>query len=270
MDDNLHSRRTLWRSSQGWAKRVDEKIKIHLPFSWTVVALTLIVIIAVVLHELNQEVNQVVLWILFLSLAVIVHEFGHAFQAKLRGHHIKEPTVAWVRLRVKTVIALLLVIIGWLSFSDFILIFGYSVIAGITHPQKVVFMISTGWRVALGGTSQSSLVPLFLIVAAGILFWGKTGNSFLNAKVKIPMGVGMHIQHVHRDISDILAGVTCECALWLVLGVWMNPLCLWMIPATLVINLIIPISINGEGNDGMAIFKEQRARLRGDNGLTSV
>lgn len=198
----------------------------------TVVLLTLIVAAATLCWN-----NQIAQFAILIVLAVVIHEFAHAFQAKAEGQKILGPVVAMLPLRVTGVVGLLLIGVGGLVYE-------------VTPATGVWMTVSLSFVVAG-------------ILATRVKFgW----NPVL---LKLPLGVGMHIEHTHRSTSDILAGSITEACFWLLVAVCINPLFIWMAPLTLLVNLT-PIKIGGEGSDGMCALKEHLARRRGDLGATVV
>lgn len=170
-------------------------------------------------------------------LAVIVHEFAHAWQAKAAGQRILEPAVALLPLRL-TSMATLVALAGAAVVFE---------LAPITRP----------W-----------LATSVLLVIAGV-FVNRIKLRKNPIVMKLPLGVGMHIEHTHRSIADILAGSITEAAFWLLMGTLVSPLMLWMALLTLIVNLT-PVKIGGEGSDGMCALREFRAMRRHEQGATTV
>lgn len=181
--------------------------------------------------------NPVAQFAILIVLAVVIHEFAHAFQAKAEGQTILEPVVAMLPLRITGAVGLLAIGAGAFVFE----------VAPVTRM----------WMLAA-----------LLLVTAGILVT-KLKLGWNPVALKLPLGVGMHIEHTHRSVADILAGSITEACFWMLAGVFVNPLLMWMAPLTLLVNLT-PIKIGGEGSDGMCALKEHLARRRGDAGATVV
>lgn len=198
----------------------------------TVVLLTAIVAAATLWWS-----NPIAQFAILVVLAVVVHEFAHAFQAKAEGQIILEPAVALLPLRITGVVGLLAIGAGAFVFE--------------------VAPVTRGWMLAS-----------LLLVIAGILAT-RLKLGWNPIALKLPLGVGMHIEHTHRSIADILAGSITEACFWMLAGTFVNPLLMWMAPLTILVNLT-PIKIGGEGSDGMCALKEHLARRRGDAGATVV
>lgn len=181
--------------------------------------------------------NPVAQFAILVVLAVVIHEFAHAFQAKAEGQTILEPVVAMLPLRITGAVGLLAIGAGAFVFE----------VAPVTRM----------WMLAA-----------LLLVTAGILVT-KLKLGWNPVAFKLPLGVGMHIEHTHRSVADILAGSITEACFWMLAGVFVNPLLMWMAPLTILVNLT-PIKIGGEGSDGMCALKEHLARRRGEAGATVV
>ena len=198
----------------------------------TVVILVLIAAAAILLRG-----NEMAEFAVMITLAIIVHEFAHAFQAKAAGQRILEPAVALLPLRAPGV-ATLAALLG----------------------AAVIFELAPITRLWLGAC--------VLLVIAGALV-SRIHPRQNPVLFKIPLGVGMHIEHTKRSFADILAGSITEAAFWLLMGVFVSPLMLWMAPLTLIVNLA-PIKIGGEANDGLCAVREWKAMRRGEKGVTAV
>ena len=198
----------------------------------TIVILVLIAAAAILLRG-----NDVAEFAVMIVLSVIVHEFAHAFQARAAGQRILEPAVALLPLRAPGV-ATLAALVG----------------------AAIVFELAPITRLWLGAC--------VLLVAAGALV-SRIHPRQNPVLYKIPLGVGMHIEHTKRSFADILAGSITEAAFWLLMGAFVAPVMLWMAPLTLIVNLI-PIKIGGEANDGLCALREWRAMRRGERGVTAV
>lgn len=198
----------------------------------TIVILVLIAAAAILLRG-----NDIAEFAVMIVLAVIVHEFGHAFQAKAAGQRILEPAVALLPLRAP----------------------GLATLGALTGAA-VIFELAPITRLWL-------LACLLLVVAGALV--SRIHPRRNPVLCKIPLGVGMHIEHTKRSFADILAGGITEAAFWLLMGVFVSPLMLWMAPLTLIVNLA-PVKIGGEANDGLCALREWRAMRRGDSGVTAV
>lgn len=198
----------------------------------TVVILTLIAAAAILLRG-----DQVAEFAVMITLAVIVHEFAHAFQARAAGQRILEPAVALLPLRAPGVATL-------------------AALAG----AAVVFELAPITRLWL-------LACLLLVVAGALV--SRLHPRQNPVLCKIPLGIGMHIEHTKRSFADILAGSITEAAFWLLMGTLVAPVMLWMAPLTLIVNLT-PVKIGGEGSDGLCALREWKAMRRGDRGVTAV
>lgn len=181
--------------------------------------------------------NPVAQFAILIVLAVVIHEFAHAFQAKAEGQTILEPVVAMLPLRITGAVGLLAIGAGAFIFE----------VAPVTRL----------WMLAA-----------LLLVTAGILAT-KLKLGWNPVALKLPLGVGMHIEHTHRSVADILAGSITEACFWMLVGAFVNPLFMWMAPLTILVNLT-PIKIGGEGSDGTCALKEHLARRRGEAGATVV
>jgi hypothetical protein len=207
---------------------------------------------------------------LFLVVSVLVHEFGHAFQSKLRHHEIKEPAVLWLHLDLRQLIIVGLLVASYSNTADIGMVFAAITHAIFVHPYMALFIVGYGVRVVTDYLTAPP-VPIVGLFALAVLLmrWHPTGRIW-QWKIKLPLGVGMHITHRYRDWSDIVAGVTCESALWLVLGYFLYPVMLWMVPLTILVNIVIPFKLHGEGNDAVCLWRKQFARMRGFTGITEV
>lgn len=198
---------------------------------------TVVLLTAIVAAATLWWGNPIAQFTILIVLAVVVHEFAHAFQAKAEGQTILEPAVALLPLRITGVVGLLAIGAGGFVFE--------------------VAPITRGWVLAA-----------LLLVTAGVLAT-KLKLGWNPIALKLPLGVGMHIQHTHRSVADILAGSITEACFWMLAGAFVNPLLMWMAPLTILVNLT-PIKIGGEGSDGMCALEEHLARRRGDAGATVV
>jgi membrane-associated protease RseP (regulator of RpoE activity) len=240
-------------------------------FGWATIVLVVVVASIFMLRDLHQTSNMDVLWAILLVLTVLVHEFGHAFQAKLKGHNVKEPAVLFLSIKVKNCLAAFMIWMALQAVLTMLIEFGVTVVYAFQHAsQPLGTILLIGSKMALGNIFTPPFSPLLYLAAAVLIFKWHPTAKVLNFVVKIPLGVGMHVTHTYRDWSDIAAGVTCESVVWLVLGLGINPLFLWMVPMTLAINLIIPLKIKGEGNDAVCLWREQFARRKGFTGVTEV
>lgn len=239
-------------------------------FWWASAILITMTLATLTVSALGWSDNVMVMWSIFLVITVLVHEFGHAFQSKLRGHEIKEPAVLWLYVNVRQILMLGLGLALLSALVDLgILLF----MMGTTlwfHPGAAGFVLSMGSKMAWQFLTAPPCPPLALLAALGGLAIWRPKSTILNWKLKLPLGVGMHTTHHYRDWSDIVAGVTCESAVWLLFGVYLFPVMLWMVPLTILVNIVIPFKLRGEGNDAVCLWREQFARMRGYTGITEV
>ncbi len=177
-------------------------------------------------------------FLVFVPLAVVIHEFAHAFQAQAGGQRVLDPAVAYLPLRFTAAIGL-----GMMALAVWV----------VRHsPVALVWMTLAA-----------------LVAASGGLLWVWHPRALERLRIRIPVGIGMHIEHTHRSWADVIVGPMLEAGFWLLIGAFVAPIWLLVAPLTLVINLV-PIKIGGEANDGLSLLREQRARRRGGGGRTQV
>ncbi len=240
------------------------------PFFWTVLLLNVIVTSVIVANHFHLSDNLIVMWMIFLVLGVIVHEFGHAFQSKLRGHDIKEPAVLWLYLGPRQLIAIALLWLAFESLVNAVLVLMAVVTTSLAHPHFTGVILGMGWQMTLGYLLSPPVPAVAAVVGAVLMLRWHPSRQFWGWRIKLPLGVGMHTTHHYRDWSDIVAGVTCESAIWLLFGTFLFPVMLWMVPLTILVNIVVPFKLRGEGNDAVCLWREQFARMRGFTGVTEV
>lgn len=237
---------------------------------WAVALLVAILAATIAASILNLTNNITLMWLLFLVVAVLVHEFGHAFQSKLRNHEIKEPAVLWLHLNLRQLIIVLLLAGTYSNLADVGMVIAAITHATFVHPSEALFIAEYGVKVTSFYLTRPPLPVVGLLSLALLLARWRPQGRIWQWSIKLPLGVGMHVTHRYRDWSDILAGVTCEAALWLVFGYFLFPIMLWMVPLTVLVNIVIPFKLRGEGNDAVCLWREQIARMRGFTGITEV
>lgn len=170
----------------------------------------------------------------FVLMAVVIHEGAHAVQARLSGHKVGRVKIGWLPLTSRQTGGLLAVIAGVMGGAYF----GWAAL---------------GMVVALAGAG----------LMAAPLGWG---NGFL---IKIPLGVGMPIEHSRRDVKDIVMGSFMEAGWWLLCGAFINPFWFWLAPTTILVNLVPWFPFSG-GNDGMCLLREIKAIRSHYDGVVEV
>jgi hypothetical protein len=240
------------------------------PFFWTVLLLNVVLVAAVVASHFHLSNNLIVMWMILLVLGVIVHEFGHAFQSKLRGHDIKEPAVLWLYLGPRQLIAIALLWFAFENLVNVVLVLAAVISTSLAHPYFAEAIWGMGWQMTLGYLLSPPVPAVAAVLAAVLVLRWHPSHRFWGWRIKLPLGVGMHTTHHYRDWSDIVAGVTCEAAIWLLFGTFLFPAMLWMVPLTILVNIVVPFKLRGEGNDAVCLWREQFARMRGFSGITEV